>query len=343
MQKHVYIIWCLLCFPAAATCTTLTTFSTQVGNDTIVKHLFPFVDVGNAGAGITWDFRQLTAPVSEYEIITWCPYLGATNAACIREPHMRSYWQKKEDSIFCTGYENAHVKIPFTKPELRLKQQMALNDTLRSDFEGIGEYGHRIPIQVQGRTMATLDANGTILLGNDTIRNVVRVHTIRHYTKLNKDSTNVEVQRWQWFVENNALPIVDIMRSTRTHKNNAALDTTIYSATWLKLPPSSRGEPKAKESAPEKKPDRDSVLTEVKCVPNPVRDNLHVSYCLCQDSEMKAELYNPVGAKIYDFPLTVQQAGYYTHIIPMTDYMAGTYVLHLKAGDIDLKKIIIKR
>lgn len=343
MQKTVYIIiGCLLSFSASIT-NASTAFSMQVGNDTILKHLFPFVEVGNAGAGVIWDFRQLNNPVSEYRIITLCPYLGQTDVACIREPHMRSFWESLGDSLYCTGYETSNVKMDFPHPELRLKRSMVLGDTLRSDFAGNGEYGHHVPVLVQGQTIATLDAEGTILLGNDTLRNVVRMHTIRRYALLNGDSTNVEIQRWQWFMESHALPVVDIMRSTRTHKTNVALDTTIYAATWVNLPPGSRGEPTAKKSAYKKNPDQDSVLVQVKCVPNPVQDNLHISYCLSQESEVTAELYSSIGARIYNIPLQKQPAGYYKHVVPMTDFMAGTYVLYLKAGEVELKKIIIKR
>jgi len=315
----------------------------RIGNDTITEYLFPFVEVGGSGTDVTWDFRQLANPDREYAIITSRPSPEDTDFVCIREPHMRSYWKSIGDSIFQIGYESSQLKMDFTQPELRLKRQWAIGDTLHGNFAAKGEYGHRIPIQMQGHTTAVLDAEGTVLLGNDTIQNVVRVHTTRQYSEVSNDSSNIKVQRWQWFVENNALPIVDVVRSTRTHASNTAMDTTIYAATWVKSFSQSRGEPNDKKSAHRKNTDNDSVFVQLNCVPNPVLDNLHITYCLTHDAEVKAEIYNPLGAKIFQLPLMHQQIGYYSFTVSMTDCMAGAYVLYLKAGDVELKKIIIKR
>lgn len=337
-KMHFFCILLMLCVGIHAHCSLFVPL--PVDNDTIIKQLCPYVIPGNAGNNQTWDFRNL-ANSAEYEVIT--SYLNPpdSNLICVQDPRARYYWQVKQDSLLLTGYENAHCKVTFSESELRLKRHINIADTLRSDFNVHGEYGHYLPVHTSGTSCVVPDAGGKILLGNDTITNTIRVHTIRQYNEL-MGVNNIVEHHWQWYSHDYPYPIVDIIRSVRANSANAMTDTTIYAATWIIVPPTHRNQQNAKRSVINSE-SADSLLIQVQCVPNPVLDDLHVTYCLTRDANVNIHIYNPIGTKIYSSSTIMQDAGYYSHSISMASCMTGTYVLHIAVEDVVIQKIIIKR
>jgi hypothetical protein len=71
---------------------------------------------------------------------------------CGMEHNTRYYYSQKQDSLWAIGFENSTTLMDYLKPELKLRLPFCYGDTLRSNFEGKGQYSHRLDLKVKGFT-----------------------------------------------------------------------------------------------------------------------------------------------------------------------------------------------
>ena len=114
---------------------------------------------------------------------------------------------------------------------------LAYGDSISKPFRCEGMYCGDHPFREAGMTTAKVDAEGAIVLAeNDTVRNVLRVHTIDSYAVcMGLDSaaldtarlTQVIDERYEWYLADSEYPIIEDVTST-TFFNMEAIGTTRY-------------------------------------------------------------------------------------------------------------------
>lgn len=310
--------------------------------DTLVKNLLPFQDAGAAGRDMTWNFRSLSAG-EDYPVYILQPNTSDSAKFHTIEHRTRYYWRISGDSLYSGGFENANAYMPYKRPELSVKRLMTYGDTVHSVFSGTGEYGHRLPLFVEGVADVAVDAYGTLILPDDTIRNVFRVHTIRRYWEIFSDTTNLETHLWQWYSPDYRYPVFESMRTVRVNPLNSLSDTIVYSASFM-LSPSEQEKDviNVRRRVNISFSEDESIFREVKSAPNPVVDNLHVECVLLRDASVSVQIFSATGIKIYHNVFDLS-AGHNSLLIPMSTQISGAYTLLVSADGVIFEKLFIKQ
>jgi hypothetical protein len=78
--------------------------------------------------------------------------------------------------------------------------------------------------------------------------------------------------------------------------------------------------------------------------PNPAQDQINLNYEIRNAGEVNVEIYNLVGAKVYENYLGRQMSGFNNQEINVSDLTEGIYLMRLTVNNSPLtKKIIISR
>jgi len=159
-----------------------------------------YANPGAAGKHITWDFHSVRPVNDAYGLLY--KSLSADTSRIEGIEHRTIYrYSIRNDSLLHTGYENTTTYMEYSQPELQMKYPFHYGDSIRSHFKGTGEYCHRIPLEVEGNTVVTADAIGTLYtpLGEE-IKNVLRVKRVRDYTETGVDSVRMQLEVYSWYV-----------------------------------------------------------------------------------------------------------------------------------------------
>ncbi|MBU1369705.1 MAG: T9SS type A sorting domain-containing protein, partial [Bacteroidetes bacterium] len=70
--------------------------------------------------------------------------------------------------------------------------------------------------------------------------------------------------------------------------------------------------------------------------PNPAKDQIAINYDLANSAEVKVEIFNLVGAKVYENNLGRQLSGLNNQVINLNEFKNGMYLLRLTANNYPL-------
>ena len=185
------------------------------GGDQLVKQQVEYKDPGSTGKDLIWDFTFLQ-PINEQYTLD---YSQADDSDSTRvsglEHRTHYYYRQTKDSLLATGFENATTLMRYITPEYRMRYPFAYGDTLYSPFEGRGEYCHQLQLHVKGYTRTSVDAVGELLLPNsETVKQAVRVHTLRYYTQTGKDSVQMTHDTYAWYAAGIRYPVFESIKTT---------------------------------------------------------------------------------------------------------------------------------
>lgn len=94
-----------------------------------------------------------------------------------------------EDTLLLTGFENRHTLMEYDEPLPLLRYPFSFGDSVMGCFQGIGKWCDRTFMRVWGYGITRADAMGTLILPScDTLRNVLRVHSVRRTWHFDYDS-----------------------------------------------------------------------------------------------------------------------------------------------------------
>lgn len=209
--------------------------------DRIIKQQVVYNDPGQSGTEIVWNFSEQKAINENYELKYTA--LNTSSDTLIGTEHRTMYYyHSRGDSLFSLGYENPTTLINFREPELLLVFPMPYGRSFTDYFNGRGNYCNRLAIHIQGKSTVTADAIGMMIIpGGDTLRHVLRVHTVKKMVEkmiptfqsdttainaplfiLNRDSVDYhlahdsvryEVDTWRWYAYGYRYPVFETIKS----------------------------------------------------------------------------------------------------------------------------------
>ena len=98
------------------------------------------------------------------------------------------------DTLWLTGFENRHTLMEYHEPLPLLRYPFSYGDSIRGSFRGMGVWCDRSYMRVWGDGVTRADGEGTLILpSGDTLRHVLRVHSVRRTWHTAYDS----VRTWQ--------------------------------------------------------------------------------------------------------------------------------------------------
>lgn len=322
--------------------------------DKLVMQQVEYKDPGSKGKELSWDFSSLQSIDEEYHRDYFRPdSLDHPELFCGLEHETRYYYKQQQDSVWATGFENSTTLMSYIQPELRIKYPFSYGDTLFSMFEGNGEYCHAIKLHVKGFSRSIADASGTLILPDKTIKNALRVRTIRNYIETGKDSVEMTLDCYAWYSDGIRYPVFESVRTTLSKKGDkkdevgeSLKDTTVYTTSYYYPPDMQEYQLDQIQVADNNNAGTDEihkVFTEGRYLPNPVVTDLQIEYKLTRGANVWFTLHNNVGVPQSSTSPEKLTEGYHSISINMSNLMTGTYMLYVHVDDMVMKQIIIKQ
>ncbi len=318
--------------------------------DRIVKQQVEFKDPGSAGKELTWDFRTLQPINEEYKLNYFIPDSTRMDTLCGMEHNTRYYYSQKRDSLWAIGFENSTTLMEYLKPELKLRFPFGYGDTLRSNFEGTGQYSHRLDLKVKGYTRVEADAEGELLLPDfETVKRALRVHTLRYYTQTGRDSIEMTLDTYAWYAEGVRYPVFETVKTNLIKKarkqGEQGKDTTVFTTSFY-YPPELQTSQIQTDSIPENTETlqgAEAVFTEATMLPNPVVSNLYINYKLTRAAKIWFSVHNNAGIPVKQTTPQDMPVGYNYCSIQMSNLMTGSYTVYVHVDDMIMQRIILKK
>lgn len=318
--------------------------------DRIVKQQVEYKDPGSTGKELTWDFRTLQPINEEYKLDYFIPDSTRMDTLCGMEHNTRYYYFQKRDSLWSIGFENSTTLMEYLKPELKLRFPFGYGDTLRSNFEGKGQYSHRLDLKVKGYTRVEADAEGELLLPDfETVKRALRVHTLRYYTQTGRDSIEMILDTYAWYAEGIRYPVFESIKTNLIKKarkqGEQGKDTTVFTTSFY-YPPELQTSQVQTDPIPENTETlqgAEAVFTEATMLPNPVVSNLYVNYKLTRPATIWFSVHNNAGIPVRQTTPQTKPAGYNYTTINMNNTLTGTYTIYVHVDDMVMQRVVVKK
>jgi hypothetical protein len=270
------------------------------------------------------------------------------------EHNTRYYYRQQHDSLQTTGYENFTTFMEYKVPELRMHFPFVYGDTLFSIFEGKGEYCHRLPLAVKGYTRVIADAEGELKLPDfETVKKALRVRTLRHYTETGKDSLEMTLDTYSWYAAGIRYPVFESVKTTlskkddkKDEKGESMSDTTVFTTSFY-YPPEKQTTQIKTDPIPALTNDpllgAAAVFTEAQLMPNPVVDNLSITFKLTRAAKVWFTVHNNTGIPLCQTSPENLTEGFNSTSVPMGSLITGVYSLYVHVDDMVMKMNVVKK
>lgn len=304
--------------------------------DVIVKQQVEYKDPGCSGRDVIWDYSLLT-PVNEQYKIRYLYRTRQDKSIFTINEHNTNYLYKHErDTLWLCGYNNRTISMIFNKPEAQLKFPFFYGDSLYSEFEGSGTYCQTLDVNAKGVTYSTIDAVGKLILPQQyTLDNVIRVHRERMYSDVGIDSALLNLETFSWYVDGLRYPVFETFVSTIIKADSVYenFKTSFYY-------PLDEIEKNSVNDV--NKSETEQIFTEAKLLPNPVINNLSISYKLTRQAQIWFSVHDNGGVLVQKTPPQSMIEGYHEISILMSGLNSGTYTVYIHVDNIVIKRVVIK-
>lgn len=189
--------------------------------DVIDKEQVVYQDPGESGFNLTWDFRNVELVNNSYRI----EHVGDSTSMLLSiHPKSMNHYQIAGDTLFRIAYEDPLTKLVYHNPVPELRFPFTYGDVFSASYEGKGLYCRHNGVEEAGTVFIEADAIGTFFLTEeDTLRNVLRVHTVKtSVVGMDKDSivtdstkrvTKVE-DIYRWYARGYRYPVFETLSET---------------------------------------------------------------------------------------------------------------------------------
>ncbi|NDV69679.1 T9SS C-terminal target domain-containing protein [Dysgonomonas sp. 25] len=275
------------------------------------------------------------------------------------------YYQIKDNTLLLLGHENPVVKLQYTPAYPQITYPFNYGNTISAPYTTRGYYSGTEPIHTQGIVTITADAYGKMILpGGDTINPVLRIKTIQTIQDLSINTVSQEptsekhLETYRWYTKGYRYPIFETIRNIDTKDNSILFATSFYyppqEHLYIDTDPDNQrildemwdiNKKKEDKSEETKKENITNLIANYNYYPNPIQDNLTLSYELSQQAKVQITLYSIVdGTMYYRSKQQVQEAGRHQTNIDCHTLPKGAYVLQIITDNqISVAQNIIKK
>ncbi|MBR4521204.1 MAG: hypothetical protein IKO63_07300 [Paludibacteraceae bacterium] len=334
MLNRLTTLWILglfLTVPAYLSAQVLTAERhTPCFRDSLEVYKMPYTAVGDSGRNCVWDFSNL--PMDSAEIVPLYYYVSSpidTMHIGFHREHAHYYLLSRADTLWQLGYETSRTRMCYSSPLPLLRFPFTYGDTLASTMSGAGQYCHRIPLSVEGKTIVRADACGHLLLPDMSVDSVLRVHSTMQYVERLQGKSQIQEDRYQWYSATCRYPVLDIVQT------RAVTDADTVSSRFTYYFPQEQENVRLHEEDPKADAavSTDSLITNVSFMPNPVHTDLRIQYYLAHDAQVYVSLHYNGGISTYQTSKRKEEAGNHSVSVNMSGMPIGNYVVYIHADD----------
>ena len=292
--------------------------------DSLVKSRIRYFSPGIGGRNRVWDFSEKLGSKGLSQVMF---IKDSTGVVSIVEPGRISYYRTTPDTLILLGSESALEKREYAVNKVFRKFPLVYGDSVVRHFRCEGMY-----------------CGSIVLAENDTVRNVLRVHTIDSYSIcMDIDSaaldtarlTQVIEERYEWYLPDSQYPIIEDVTST------TFLDMDVIGCTrhaWCNLPedkvtcyitPDDEDETDEQEGFF----NEDQQIPDIIHYEVETRGNvIHMTYDLDEGATITTIVANHMG-RSYRYDQWTQEAGQgYFSEIDCNGLRPGIYILYINVN-----------
>lgn len=156
-----------------------------MNGDRVDRQHVEAVEVGARGHGAVWDMSHAIV----VEDGCTMRFFNSGDSVVARVEGRRQYvYEILGDSVLLRSQETALSNLADSLPALKMVFPLAYGDSISSPVYYRGKYSGNNAIATAGTYSMVVDGEGTLILPDDTIRNVLRIHE--------KSDTKVNVSPW---------------------------------------------------------------------------------------------------------------------------------------------------
>lgn len=202
--------------------------------DSLQKNRIRYFSPGRGGRGRVWDFSRKLGSRESTKVMF---LKDSTGKVSVIEPSKTSYYRTTPDTLILLGSESPLERRKYVMGKISRKYPLEYGDSISTRFRCEGMYCGDHPFCERGTATAKVDAVGSIVLAeNDTVMDVLRVHTIEAYSvSMSLDHaaldtaslTQVIDEYYEWYLPWAQYPIIEDVTST-TYLNMDVIGTTKY-------------------------------------------------------------------------------------------------------------------
>ncbi|MDR0618874.1 MAG: hypothetical protein LBG17_03125 [Bacteroidales bacterium] len=344
-------------------------------DDIITKQQVTCQDAGNAGKNVLWNFSISEVEIinDRYEVRYISPrvmrsgefrmgedtFQTAENLIVGYEYKTNYFYQYKDSILYLLGYQNRSDLMKHFEPLPHLKFPFSYGDRIECNTRSKDIFYQKIPFLIHGYYSMQADGYGTIILPtSDTLKEVLRIHTIHHQLgdsirEMDSIFVDVTTENYRWYARGYRYPVFETVRSAHKNKNE---EIDILETAFM-YPPQNQEENKDIENAAEyekmlKEQEQNTNINDIwagltyNVYPNPVQDDLHFELYLPKAvNNLRIQLHTKMGFIAIDqnrgsfsqgthrFEFNVSSLKQNTHYI--LDFYLDGYLVH---GAVVLKK-----
>lgn len=201
-------------------------------SDVLALQRIPHFSAEGHGEGVVWDFSENIPDKGDTNTRIWLQK-DAIGRNVVMSSHDVNYITLRNDTLYVSGNESPLIKTDFRHPLLLIHYPLSYGDSISAPFSGYGVYCGDHPFHEKGVSTVMADAEGSIVLDDDTISNVLRVYTLKSYSLcMDLDSAALDTaklkqvieERYDWYARGYRYPLFTTITST-SYDNMRAIGT----------------------------------------------------------------------------------------------------------------------
>ena len=298
-MKKLYILLLSLLFLADATGQVFLTYQNNcpVAGDTSILLEIVYVEPGNAGENLVWDFSGIRfTGKSTYSAINSDPAAktsGHSEKSFVDVEDGVDYnYLFSENSYSETDYGNASKKmsVVYSDPIVRMKYPFVYGHQFSDHFSGEMFYNRASRAAINGDYTVTADAFGTLVLPDRILKNTLRVKAVKQSLQEGVcGSCQCTHIRYYWYAPGYRYPVLMISHAESRY---GIKEPVIINNGWVNTDQKIYGS-RAHASETNGNPGVSGNLVIV--FPNPFSEQATYNYLLSQQMPVMVELYDISG------------------------------------------------
>ncbi|MCL2651768.1 MAG: BACON domain-containing protein [Candidatus Azobacteroides sp.] len=222
--------------------------------DELIKKQVEYVDPGDAGENITWNFSNLQILNDNYQVsYSESPLINGnyyvlgdkkfdknqteTNSLFVcTEFYTEYYFQIKDDKLLEVGHENSVTILDYNPMPVAEIYPSYYNSYYKGDYQSTYWYSATIPGATKGYKEVKADGYGTIVLPTGTYTNAIRIKYTETIQEMqvagggvftNPDEID-EYTIYKWYVKGYRYPVFETHRIINTLDDSEIFSTAFY-------------------------------------------------------------------------------------------------------------------
>lgn len=299
-----------------------------------------YVEPGNSGKSILWDFSKLDV-ASNFEglihdsFVSSCCTLFPKGNTVLEEFGNYFVFQASNSRLEQYGFmtSTGSVQIHYDKPFVKMQYPFTYGSSFSGDFEGDYISNGKTIGRIHGSYKVEGDASGSLRLPNGKVlENTLRVKEVKSTKQvINSVVTKVEDVTYRWYVPNHRFPVLVLIKSTyipqtgnESFSTKAAFNSNVMSAI--------------------------TSISEVErsfrldIYPNPYQGKVNIVYTLNKSSNVNISVFDISGKLVRVVVDGTENPGQQKHYFSASELgmPAGAYIVKLRVDNKEISRKILE-